>query len=651
MPSIESNRKTFEAAKENGSIIPAVPIDTPKPIPVATYPVAPNPNLRTPLPAISIQQPDIQRQWQTGATPQQRILPPSQTGNPIVAAQTISHIIVQDSASVTPITDIESIAINKQTGTAYTVQVSDLDTLITCSNNSGGTITLPGPAGPIFAFKQIVQGTFSSVLTIAITPARGSLLIMQVKNDSGGGNVQPSIVDGNGNTWHYIASGADGGNLATNFYYSYNVNAGLDSVQLTSFYGTGVALEGFILEYSGFGATDPLDTSALSGSQPIITTGKPNCLVYSGIASVVNIGATAGPGFTSRYSNGQIICQDQFVAVSGTSVTGDCTPTAVGHAPVNFIASFKTSTGPSSINFPPGWFTYIENTGTGTFAITAPTTNIDGSATNVSLPPNSGALLVFDGTNWFTERGISVALPVSAANGGTGRATLTAHAVLLGEGTSPVNFAAPGTTGLPLASNGAAADPSFQTISAAVGLSNGVTGSGAVVLAGSPTITGTAALPVVTTSGKITNYNGIATVSEGVPAEYATIDITNQNANQGVSTLYTTPSSGGAGMYRVSAYVVLTTVDAVSSTLPNVQIVFTDQNTNTTVTMDATPVLAGAGMGQTAALTNNTVGTAVSGVIAISVGGGTVIQYQTAGYASNTPGTMKYAMHLKLEAL
>ncbi|PYU66606.1 MAG: hypothetical protein DMG49_21605 [Acidobacteria bacterium] len=167
----------------------------------------------------------------------------------------------------------------------------------------------------------------------------------------------------------------------------------------------------------------------------------------------------------------------------------------------------------------------------------------------------------------------------------------------------------------------------------------------------SPIITGTAALPVVTTSGKITNYNGIATVSEGVPAEYATIDITNQNANQGASTFYTTPSSGGAGMYRVSAYVVLTTVDAVSSTLPNVQIVFTDQNTNTTITMDATPILAGAGMGQTAALTNNTVGTAVSGVIAISVGGGTVIQYQTAGYASNTPGTMKYAMHLKLEAL
>src|SRR5205807_8907395 len=135
-----------------------------------------------------------------------------------------------------------------------------------------------------------------------------------------------------------------------------------------------------------------------------------------------------------------------------------------------------------------------------------------GSATNVSVPPNTGVLLVFDGTNWFTERGISLPIPVSAANGGTGRTTLTAHAVLLWEGTSSVGFAAPGTSGLPLASNGASADPSFQTVSAAVALSNGVTGTGAVVLAASPTLTGTAAMPIVTLSGKITNYNSIATV-------------------------------------------------------------------------------------------------------------------------------------------
>jgi hypothetical protein len=33
-------------------------------------------------------------------------------------------------------------------------------------------------------------------------------------------------------------------------------------------------------------------------------------------------------------------------------------------------------------------------------------------------------------------------------------------------------------------------------------------------------LTGTVALPIVTLTGKITNYNGIATVSDGVPAEF-----------------------------------------------------------------------------------------------------------------------------------
>ncbi|MBP6892493.1 hypothetical protein KBB68_02835 [Candidatus Babeliales bacterium] len=50
-----------------------------------------------------------------------------------------------------------------------------------------------------------------------------------------------------------------------------------------------------------------------------------------------------------------------------------------------------------------------------------------------------------------------------ASGGGTGRTTLTQYSVLLGEGTSPVNFAVPGNTGIPLVSTGAASDPAFGT--------------------------------------------------------------------------------------------------------------------------------------------------------------------------------------------
>jgi len=43
---------------------------------------------------------------------------------------------------------------------------------------------------------------------------------------------------------------------------------------------------------------------------------------------------------------------------------------------------------------------------------------------------------------------------LAVTNGGTGAATLTANNVLLGNGTSAVQFVAPGTTGNVLTSNG-----------------------------------------------------------------------------------------------------------------------------------------------------------------------------------------------------
>lgn len=147
----------------------------------------------------------------------------------------------------------------------------------------------------------------------------------------------------------------------------------------------------------------------------------------------------------------------------------------------------------------------------------------------------------------------------------------------------------------------------------------------------------------------LAKYNNIATVSNGVPAEYATIDTTGLTANVGAATLYAVPATG-AGMYRISSYTVETTAGSISSTLPNVQVVYTDKETGGAITMDATPVLGVAGIGQTGALTANTVGTASSGVIAISAKASTTIQYQTVNYASNLAG-MTYALHIKLEVL
>lgn len=249
-----------------------------------------------------------------------------------------------------------------------------------------------------------------------------------------------------------------------------------------------------------------------------------------------------------------------------------------------------------------------------------------------------------------------------AAQTGTGsvfvmQATPTLTTPLLGTPTSGNLATCTGYTyaNLPTLASGrlivgsAGGVPTVKDITGDVTLtSGGVTAIRSTVSLTTPNInaaTGTS----LALSGKMGTYNNIATVSNGMPSEYATIDSTGLTANVGATTLYAVPASG-VGMYRVNAYVVETTAGSITSTLPNVQIVYTDFDTNGAITIDTTPVLGVAGIGQTGALTANTVGTASSGVIVIYVKASTTIQYQTVNYASNIAG-MAYSLRIKLEAL
>jgi len=77
--------------------------------------------------------------------------------------------------------------------------------------------------------------------------------------------------------------------------------------------------------------------------------------------------------------------------------------------------------------------------GTGTLTIAAPNTN---SNYTLTLPTESGTIITGSG-------GVT-----GVAQGGTGASTLTANNVILGNGTSAVQFVAPGTSGNVLTSNG-----------------------------------------------------------------------------------------------------------------------------------------------------------------------------------------------------
>ena len=85
----------------------------------------------------------------------------------------------------------------------------------------------------------------------------------------------------------------------------------------------------------------------------------------------------------------------------------------------------------------------VANNTTGGYAIRV----IGATGTGVIIPNGATQIIYCDGTNFYG--GVS---PVSA--GGTGLGTLTANNVILGNGTSAVQFVAPGASGNTLISNG-----------------------------------------------------------------------------------------------------------------------------------------------------------------------------------------------------
>ena len=150
----------------------------------------------------------------------------------------------------------------------------------------------------------------------------------------------------------------------------------------------------------------------------------------------------------------------------------------------------------------------------------------------------------------------------------------------------------------------------------------------------------------ITFSQSVNWFAGIVSyVPTGLPAEKAAVDLTAQAAAISATTLYTPATTG---MYRISAYLKVTTVDATSSTLGAVTITYTDG----TDSVAQTAVMLMANEAGAAVTTNsgNTTAAKLIGTMSIYALTGVAIQYAVA-YASNVPGTMKYEVHLRAEAL
>lgn len=149
--------------------------------------------------------------------------------------------------------------------------------------------------------------------------------------------------------------------------------------------------------------------------------------------------------------------------------------------------------------------------------------------------------------------------------------------------------------------------------------------------------------------GPIVSYNNIATLGNGIPAEYAVLDVTAQSAAIATAPLYAVPAGTPlATQYRVAWNAKITTAATTSSTLGALTLTYVDPD-GTTQTVTASASIEAGTIATTS--TVNTVNTALFGTpLVLNVKANTTISYAF-GYASVGATAMQYNLHIRLEAM
>ena len=344
---------------------------------------------------------------------------------------------------------------------------------------------------------------------------------------SGGSGVQP-LYGKVGLTTHVsgtlpVANGGTGATTLTGYVYGNGAgaftaaltipNAGLTNSSLT-IGSTNIALGATSLTLAGVTTVtltqDPVSALQASTKQyvdnQVATVSNQTFHTASAAASTANLTATysngtAGVGATLTNSGVQaafvidgytaslsdrILIKDQTTGAQN----GIYTVTTLGTISTNWVLTRATdfdATGSGPNYIETGASTFVNggstNASTGWVLTTTGTITVGTTSLTFSQTSSSSSVTV---TSPLLKTGSVISLQtVPTTLGGTGLATLTAYNVLLGNGTGNVAFAAPGTTGYPLLSAGAASNPAFGQLS----LTAGVTGTLPVANGGTGTAT------------------------------------------------------------------------------------------------------------------------------------------------------------------
>ena len=174
------------------------------------------------------------------------------------------------------------------------------------------------------------------------------------------------------------------------------------------------------IEVIGVGAaTITPTTSTINGAATLVLDSGMSAILFSDgtnyramVFDAAGVSVNAQTGTTYTFLSGD---RGKLVTQTNAAAIADTLPQATGA-------------------FGAGWFTWVQNRGAGTVTITPTTSTIDGAAT-LALTTGQGALIVSDGTNYYTMRGVG-----SASSGGSGTKT---YAVLTPMTSQPpaANFA------------------------------------------------------------------------------------------------------------------------------------------------------------------------------------------------------------------